>query len=55
MPTYAAGIDRYHQNMFDFDRPNAAWVASCAAYLSTLFPGGLKGKRVVDYGFGRGN
>lgn len=55
MPTDAAGIDRYHQNMFDFDRPNAAWVASCAAYLSTLFPGGLKGKRVVDYGFGRGN
>lgn len=55
MPSKVSAIDRYHQNMFDFDRPNAKWVTSCAAYLSTLVPGGIAGKRVVDYGFGRGN
>ena len=55
MPTKNDVIDHYHQNMFDFDRPNPSWTASCAAYLDALFPGGLKGKRVVDYGFGRGN
>ena len=48
-------INRYHQNMFDFDGLNTGWIKSCAAYLNDIFPGGLKNKTVVDYGFGRGN
>lgn len=48
-------INRYHQNMFDFDGPNVGWINSCAAYLNDIFPCGLKNKHVVDYGFGRGN
>lgn len=48
-------IDYYHQNMFDFDCPNVSWVKSCTEYLNSIFPNGLKNKRVIDYGFGRGN
>jgi len=48
-------IEQYHRNMFNFDQPNPRWIASCAAYLNSIIPGGVEGKRVVDYGFGRGN
>jgi 2-polyprenyl-3-methyl-5-hydroxy-6-metoxy-1,4-benzoquinol methylase len=48
-------IDRYHRNMFDLDEPNSKWVTACAAYLDRLLPGKISGKRIVDYGFGRGN
>ena len=45
-------INIYHQNMFDFDRPNAGWIKRCAGYLDFIFPSGLKGKRVIDYVLG---
>ena len=55
MPKNDTLINDYHQNMFDFDRPNAGWVKCCAGYLDFIFPSGFKGKRIIDYGFGRGN
>ena len=41
--------------MFRYEHLSERWIASCAAYLRSLFGDSLYGKTVVDYAFGRGN
>lgn len=48
-------IDQYANNMFRFERLHPKWIQRCAQYLNYLAGDNLRGKTVVDYGFGRGN
>lgn len=47
--------DAWADSMFRFEQPNEEWIDRCADYLHRLFGDRIKGARVVDYGFGRGN
>lgn len=51
----AAALDEYAHAMFRHERLHDRWVAHCARWLVELFPNGLRGRTVVDYGCGRGN
>ena len=49
-------INSYANAMFRFERLHEAWLRACSRYLSYVFgDGGIRGRVVVDYGFGRGN
>jgi hypothetical protein len=48
-------INEYTNSMFRYEQLSKRWIASCAAYLQSLFGEELRGKTVVDYAFGRGN
>lgn len=48
-------ISEYTNSMFRYEQLSERWIASCAAYLQSLFAEELRGKTVVDYAFGRGN
>ena len=48
-------INEYTNSMFRYEQLSERWIASCAAYLQSLFGEELQGKTVIDYAFGRGN
>lgn len=45
----------YPDTVFRRERLQEGWLDNCAAYLKQYFGDSLKGARVIDYGFGRGN
>ncbi|MEA2308752.1 MAG: hypothetical protein QOI65_1038, partial [Thermoleophilaceae bacterium] len=48
-------FDEYANSMFRYEGLPGSWIESCTGYLRTLFGDSLRGKTVIDYGFGRGN
>lgn len=48
-------LNEYSTSMFRYEQLSERWIASCAAYLQSLFGEQLRGKTVIDYAFGRGN
>jgi len=48
-------INDYHNSMFTGEVIHENWVDECAQYLRHIFGDEIAGKRIVDYGFGRGN
>lgn len=49
-------INNYANSMFRYEFLHETWLSACARYLSYVFgDGGMRGRTVVDYAFGRGN
>lgn len=49
-------INNYANSMFRYEFLHEAWLSACVRYLSYVFgDGGIRGRTVVDYAFGRGN
>lgn len=51
-----ARINNYANAMFRYEFLHESWLGACKGYLSHVFgDGGIRGRTVVDYAFGRGN
>lgn len=49
-------INDYANSMFRYEFLHEAWLNACGRYLNYVFgDGGIRGRTVVDYAFGRGN
>jgi len=48
-------ISDYNSLLFSSDKLNEKWISDCRSYLNFILEGKVKGKTVIDYGFGRGN
>ena len=52
----SAIINSYANSMFRYEFLHETWLSACARYLNYVFgDGGICGRTVVDYAFGRGN
>src|SRR6185436_19673621 len=49
-------INNYANSMFRYEFLHETWLSACGKYLDYVFgDGGIHGRTVVDYAFGRGN
>jgi len=49
-------INNYANSMFRYEFLHEAWLSACERYQNYVFgDGGIRGRTVVDYAFGRGN